>query len=134
MLDFGHAVHRIVVGLTDNRPGHAELLAQPQSFVELFIGHAEGAFVSQENLEAADATLNDLPEIPLGLVVIGGWREKYRSLANNGEKDANGRRVRPGPAVDPGDVLPDGRIAQVGATEEATYRDRSSPYRPEHRE
>ena len=41
--------------------------------------------------------------------VIGGWREKYRSLANNGEKDANGRRVRPGPAVDPGDVLPDGR-------------------------
>jgi len=41
--------------------------------------------------------------------VIGGWREKYRSLANNGEKDANGRRVRPGPAVDPADVLPDGR-------------------------
>jgi mono/diheme cytochrome c family protein len=41
--------------------------------------------------------------------VIGGWRDHYRSLANNGEKDANGRRVRPGPAVDPGDVLPDGR-------------------------
>lgn len=44
--------------------------------------------------------------------VIGGWREKYRSLANNGEKDANGRRVRPGPAVEPGDVLPDGRRFQ----------------------
>jgi hypothetical protein len=41
--------------------------------------------------------------------VIGGWREKYRALSNNGEKDANGRRVRPGPAVDPGDVLSDGR-------------------------
>ncbi len=41
--------------------------------------------------------------------VIGGWREKYRALSNNGEKDAQGRRVRPGPPVDPGDVLPDGR-------------------------
>lgn len=41
--------------------------------------------------------------------VIGGWRENYRSLANNGEKDSQGRRVRPGPAVDPCDVLPDGR-------------------------
>ena len=41
--------------------------------------------------------------------VIGGWREKYRALSNNGEKDSEGRRVRPGPAVDPGDVLPDGR-------------------------
>lgn len=41
--------------------------------------------------------------------VIGGWREKYRSLANNGEKDSQGRRVHPGPAVDPADALPDGR-------------------------
>ncbi len=41
--------------------------------------------------------------------VVGGWREKYRALTNGGEKDAQGRRVRPGPAVDPGDVLPDGR-------------------------
>ena len=41
--------------------------------------------------------------------VIGGWREKYRALSNNGEKDSQGRRVRPGPAVDPSDVLPDGR-------------------------
>jgi len=41
--------------------------------------------------------------------VIGGWREKYRALSNNGEKDSEGRRMRPGPAVDPGDVLPDGR-------------------------
>ena len=41
--------------------------------------------------------------------VIGGWREKYRALTNGGEKDSQGRRVRPGPAVDPGDALPDGR-------------------------
>jgi hypothetical protein len=41
--------------------------------------------------------------------VIGGWRDHYRALTNGGEKDAQGRRVRPGPAVDPGDALPDGR-------------------------
>ena len=41
--------------------------------------------------------------------VIGGWREHYRALTNNGERDKQGRRVRPGPAVDPADVLPDGR-------------------------
>jgi hypothetical protein len=41
--------------------------------------------------------------------VIGGWRTNYRALTNGGEKDAQGRRVRPGPAIDPGDVLPDGR-------------------------
>ena len=44
--------------------------------------------------------------------VIGGWRENYRSLANNGERDSQGRRVRPGPAVDPADVLLDGRQFQ----------------------
>jgi len=41
--------------------------------------------------------------------VVGGWRENYRALANGGQKDSQGRRVRPGPAVDPSDVLPDGR-------------------------
>lgn len=41
--------------------------------------------------------------------VIGGWREHYRALTNGGQKDAQGRRVRPGPAVDPSDALPDGR-------------------------
>ncbi len=41
--------------------------------------------------------------------VVGGWRENYRSLANDGERDSQGRRVRSGPAVDPADVLPDGR-------------------------
>jgi hypothetical protein len=41
--------------------------------------------------------------------VIGGWREHYRSLTNNGERDSQGRRVRPGPPVDPADVLGDGR-------------------------
>ncbi|MEZ0267183.1 MAG: DUF1592 domain-containing protein [Phycisphaerae bacterium] len=37
--------------------------------------------------------------------VIGGWRDRYRAI---GEVDGR-RRVRPGPAVDPGDVMPDGR-------------------------
>jgi len=41
--------------------------------------------------------------------VIGGWRERYRALANNGEKDSQGRRVRPGPIVEAADALPDGR-------------------------
>ena len=41
--------------------------------------------------------------------VIGGWRDHYRALTNGGQKDSQGRRVRPGPAVDPGDVLSDGR-------------------------
>ncbi|MFN0018714.1 MAG: DUF1592 domain-containing protein [Pirellulaceae bacterium] len=41
--------------------------------------------------------------------VIGGWRDHYRALANGGQKDSQGRRVRPGPAVDPSDVLTDGR-------------------------
>jgi hypothetical protein len=44
--------------------------------------------------------------------VIGGWREHYRSLINNGERDSLGRRVRPGPPVDPSDVLTDGRRFQ----------------------
>jgi mono/diheme cytochrome c family protein len=41
--------------------------------------------------------------------VVGGWRDHYRALTNGGEKDSQGRRVRPGPAVDPSDALPDGR-------------------------
>lgn len=41
--------------------------------------------------------------------VTGGWRNHYRALTNGGQKDSQGRRVRPGPAVDPSDVLPDGR-------------------------
>ena len=41
--------------------------------------------------------------------VVGGWRENYRALANGGQKDSQGRRVRPGPAVDPSDVLEGGR-------------------------
>jgi mono/diheme cytochrome c family protein len=41
--------------------------------------------------------------------VIGGWRDHYRALTNGGQKDSQGRRVRSGPAVDPSDVLPDGR-------------------------
>ena len=41
--------------------------------------------------------------------VVGGWRDHYRALTNGGEKDSQGRRVRPGPVVDPSDALPDGR-------------------------
>lgn len=41
--------------------------------------------------------------------VIGGWRENYRALTNGGEKDASGRRVKQGPAVDPGATMDDGR-------------------------
>ncbi|HSH94427.1 MAG TPA: DUF1585 domain-containing protein, partial [Roseimicrobium sp.] len=43
--------------------------------------------------------------------VIGGWRENYRRLGQGGSREFEGRRVRylPGPAVDPGDALPDGR-------------------------
>lgn len=43
--------------------------------------------------------------------VIGGWREHYRSTGDGSPRNINGRRVRfwPGPAVDPSDVLPDGR-------------------------
>jgi hypothetical protein len=41
--------------------------------------------------------------------VIGGWRENYRALTNGGEKDESGRRVKPGPAVDPSAALDDGR-------------------------
>lgn len=41
--------------------------------------------------------------------VIGGWRENYRALTNGGEKDASGRRVKPGPPVDPSSTLDDGR-------------------------
>ena len=43
--------------------------------------------------------------------VIGGWRERYRSIGNGEPALVDGRRVRylNGPAVDASDVLPDGR-------------------------
>ena len=41
--------------------------------------------------------------------VIGGWRENYRALTNGGERDASGRRVQQGPAVDPTGTMEDGR-------------------------
>jgi hypothetical protein len=43
--------------------------------------------------------------------VIGGWRDHYRSVGAGKPVTVNGNRVRylNGPAVDPGDVLPDGR-------------------------
>jgi len=43
--------------------------------------------------------------------VIGGWRDHYRSIGNGEPREIDGKRVRfwPGPAVDPGDVMPDGR-------------------------
>ena len=39
--------------------------------------------------------------------VIGGWRENYRSVGKG--EAVSGKRYRKGPAVDPSDVLPDGR-------------------------
>jgi len=39
--------------------------------------------------------------------VIGGWRENYRSVGKG--EAINGKRYKKGPAVDSGDVLPDGR-------------------------
>jgi hypothetical protein len=39
--------------------------------------------------------------------VIGGWRDRYRSVGKG--DPVPGRRYRNGPAVDPSDVLPDGR-------------------------
>jgi hypothetical protein len=43
--------------------------------------------------------------------VIGGWRERYRSVGSGEPVVASGRRVRylDGPAVEAADVLPDGR-------------------------
>jgi hypothetical protein len=43
--------------------------------------------------------------------VIGGWRERYRSVGDGEPVILNGRKVRylNGPAVDAADVLPDGR-------------------------
>jgi hypothetical protein len=43
--------------------------------------------------------------------VIGGWREHYRSIGDGEPVTVNGKRMRykKGPAVDAGDVLPDGR-------------------------
>jgi len=42
--------------------------------------------------------------------VIGGWRENYRSVGKG--EAINGKRYKKGPAVDPGDVLLDGRRFQ----------------------
>lgn len=46
--------------------------------------------------------------------VIGGWRERYRSVGDGEPAIVNGQRVRYlyGPAVDAADVLPDGRRFQ----------------------
>jgi hypothetical protein len=43
--------------------------------------------------------------------VIGGWRENYRSVGRGNAAVIDGQRMpySHGPAVDPGDVLPDGR-------------------------
>jgi hypothetical protein len=43
--------------------------------------------------------------------VIGGWRDHYRSIGEGEPVTVNGKRMRyrNGPAVDAGDVLPDGR-------------------------
>ena len=57
--------------------------------------------------------------------VIGGWRERYRALANNGEKDSQGRRVRPGPPVEAADVTPDGaRFRDIEEFKQLLLRDK----------
>ncbi len=47
--------------------------------------------------------------------VIGGWRENYRSIGSGEPVTVNGKRMRykNGPAVDAGDILPDGRRFQT---------------------
>jgi mono/diheme cytochrome c family protein len=47
--------------------------------------------------------------------VIGGWREHYRSIGTGEPVTVDGKRMRykNGPAVDAGDVLPDGRRFQT---------------------
>ncbi len=42
--------------------------------------------------------------------VIGGWRQNYRSVGKG--EAINGKRYKKGPAIDAGDVLPDGRRFQ----------------------
>jgi hypothetical protein len=42
--------------------------------------------------------------------VIGGWRENYRSVGKG--QPISGKHYKAGPAVDPSDVLPDGRRFQ----------------------
>ena len=47
----------------------AEFLGEPQRVVELLVSDAERALVSEENLEAADAFLDDLGELVFALLV-----------------------------------------------------------------
>jgi hypothetical protein len=64
-----------------------------------------------ESCAACHATI-DPPGFALeNFDVIGGWRENYRSIGSGEPVTVNGRRMRykNGPAVDAGDVLPDGR-------------------------
>ena len=58
------------VGVLAMRGGDdAEFLGEPQRVVELLVSDAERALVSEENLEAADAFLDDLGELVFALLV-----------------------------------------------------------------
>ncbi|MBI3861568.1 MAG: DUF1592 domain-containing protein [Planctomycetia bacterium] len=64
-----------------------------------------------ESCAACHATI-DPPGFALeNFDVIGGWRDNYRSIGNGEPVTVAGRtmRYKHGPAVDAGDVLPDGR-------------------------
>ncbi|HYH64893.1 MAG TPA: DUF1592 domain-containing protein [Urbifossiella sp.] len=59
--------------------------------------------------------------------VIGGWRDYYRSVGAGGPAVVDGRtmRYKKGPAVDPGDVLPDGaRFTGIDEFRQLLLRDR----------
>jgi hypothetical protein len=55
--------------------------------------------------------------------VIGGWRENYRSVGKG--EAISGRRYKKGPAVDAGDVTPDGRrFKNIDEYKELLLRDK----------
>jgi hypothetical protein len=91
---------------------------KPPAEVEAIEPDIRGATTIREQLakhrqDASCATCHvkiDPPGFALeSFDVIGGWRDHYRATGE--PREVNGRTVRmwPGPAVDPGDVTPDGR-------------------------
>lgn len=91
---------------------------KPPADVEAIEPDIRGATTIREQLakhrkDASCATCHtkiDPPGFALeSFDVIGGWRDHYRATGE--PREVNGRKVRmwQGPAVDPGDVTPDGR-------------------------
>ena len=65
LLQLEHEVGVFAVGGDD----HAEFLGEPHRVIQLFVGDAERALVREENLEAADASLDDLGELVFAFLV-----------------------------------------------------------------